>query len=966
MPVFSLLNRTLKLVLAILFFFGGPFFIIDYQMGILAQRQTEYRRQELYRRLDQRLESVQPYSNIDWVLRRKLLAVVRRAESAHDWKASLLADAKLLTSRYPRAFSMCVLDAKDRAVWVSEATISRTIASQLSTYLKQFFRDPSASPRIEDQNAFRSYIGATRRFLRLENGTCWLQTSNMPRRTWFFYYLSGQFTILVNIHREGLRPYEFLKEHVRRTSAGDRVYLYDAVEERVWPKNPSADADARMVGRLFDRETDNHYEMGDRVWAVLSLNHQFRLIANMSSAEIYQPLKMRSDLRNIMLLLILGLAFVVYQYIRFGVEPYISLKIKLTTMMAIISGIPLLLLIILSHYVYIEQQKYSEDRVRENLRLHLLHLDGKVDIAVRNGKKEFLRILKETDLTSESSCLLFHQKFSHLQARYGFNSVKIYDTSGNMITYGLPSAGLMPDAQFVKAIIGEILDRIAPGHRRTSSPADQTFQIVDLASEVGPNVVDDAVGHIGEFFSHTINQWKYYLLFEVIRHAGTLEPTHVAFLIWEQVRLVRHCMRFFVSDDPTQRTAKVFIINNCFTRYTPSEKVLRNPYRLPYTERLIVSPSTGPSIMPALLARCKRNNRFVCQAYLAPDASQWLLAIQPGDKLFNTYIAAAAPLSSGASSADIRSTLAFFALFILFYSSLIGWFFSQQVITPLDQIRLGIDAVQNSQFSFRMAISQKNELGQLANHFNTMMEQMSELSVARMVQKSLFPQRVQAAGPYRVHGVTVPATTLGGDYYDFRRLNERGFIVLLGDASGHGVPAAIIISMAKAVLSALITEPEDIEPSLIRLNNVLNTEIAGRLPHTMTLCLCHVDATTQEIRIFNCGHPYPLLIDRRGIIHNIETTGTPLGIRRPVVSPHSLVLEPGERLVLFTDGLVESYPEATRTGVDAFLLWEQHISKYTNIPFDGFCREVLASHPVQNLVPLPDDYSLVVIERDRA
>lgn len=225
---------------------------------------------------------------------------------------------------------------------------------------------------------------------------------------------------------------------------------------------------------------------------------------------------------------------------------------------------------------------------------------------------------------------------------------------------------------------------------------------------------------------------------------------------------------------------------------------------------------------------------------------------------------------------------------------------------PLSELKAGIMALAARDFAWRVPVLANDELGQAAAAFNDIMVDSHDLQLAGQVQQRLFPERIFRHGRLMIASHNSSMGELGGDYFDCLRINEHQTAFLIGDVTGHGVPAALIMAMAKAVTIQsrhLWTRPKEL---LEELHHVLRAVRRPDAPMNMTFQYFLVDTLSGDVQIANAGHPFPFLISQNGSCEKIQIMSVPLGsIARPMVNLKSVCLKPGDKLVAWTDGLAE-------------------------------------------------------------
>jgi sigma-B regulation protein RsbU (phosphoserine phosphatase) len=178
-----------------------------------------------------------------------------------------------------------------------------------------------------------------------------------------------------------------------------------------------------------------------------------------------------------------------------------------------------------------------------------------------------------------------------------------------------------------------------------------------------------------------------------------------------------------------------------------------------------------------------------------------------------------------------------------------------------------------------------------------------ELEVARRIQQSILPPEFPNSAHFRVAARYVPMTSVAGDFYDYIVADDRQAGLLIADVSGHGVPAALIASMVK--LAAAAQRAIAADPS--RLLSGMNAALFGNTQKQfVTAAYVHLDSQSRELRYSAAGHP-PMLLLRNGQVEEIQQNGLMLAaFDFAVYSNVTYPLEPGDRLLLYTDGIVEA------------------------------------------------------------
>jgi len=235
------------------------------------------------------------------------------------------------------------------------------------------------------------------------------------------------------------------------------------------------------------------------------------------------------------------------------------------------------------------------------------------------------------------------------------------------------------------------------------------------------------------------------------------------------------------------------------------------------------------------------------------------------------------------------------------------------------------------------------------------------LEEARRIQQSILPRSVPEVGDYEVWAATEPAEAVGGDFYDFIKLGAEGFGTAIADASGHGLLAALLVRDVYVGLRMGIGGDLKIARAIERLNRILNK---SRLATKFISLYYGEFEANGEIIYVNAGHPGPLhLHARTRSFSEMESTGMVLGPSPTATyGRRAAKMEPGDVLLLYTDGIVEAHDQRGREfGLDRvrriLLDYRKRSARETAEKLLSAVREFSAGRPAE------DDRTVVVIRR---
>ena len=231
-------------------------------------------------------------------------------------------------------------------------------------------------------------------------------------------------------------------------------------------------------------------------------------------------------------------------------------------------------------------------------------------------------------------------------------------------------------------------------------------------------------------------------------------------------------------------------------------------------------------------------------------------------------------------------------------------------MTGWSTIELAVEAMQRGACDFvPKPWDNRRFLAVVQKHLNAHLEPSSqldaELAIARLVQRKLLPQPHFSAYGLKCECASLPAGEIGGDLYDFFEIDAGTMAFLLGDVSGKGIGAALLMANLQATLRGQ-QELARYPSKLLERVNYLFFE-STRPEHFATLFYGVYDAGTRTVRYVNCGHPSAVLLRANGDYELLDATATVLGaFKDRGFEERSVEMRAGDRVVLFSDGFSEA------------------------------------------------------------
>lgn len=259
---------------------------------------------------------------------------------------------------------------------------------------------------------------------------------------------------------------------------------------------------------------------------------------------------------------------------------------------------------------------------------------------------------------------------------------------------------------------------------------------------------------------------------------------------------------------------------------------------------------------------------------------------------------------------------------------------SRTIVASIAALYRGTKAIDAGNLEHRVPVKREDQLGELARSFNGMagsigelLQQqrekdklLNELAIAQEVQRTLFPQSPTSGAGLEIHAVCVPALSVGGDYYDFIFGPQNAVCLTLGDISGKGMSAALLMASLHSSIRAVSFDNHSasgasISPAAIL--QIINRSLyrSTQAARYATLFAACYAAETRALTYSNGGHLPPIVLTAAGAVHRLEVGGTVVGLLADVAYSEAVVqLHPGDLLIAFTDGVTEPERDAQEFG----------------------------------------------------
>jgi len=330
-----------------------------------------------------------------------------------------------------------------------------------------------------------------------------------------------------------------------------------------------------------------------------------------------------------------------------------------------------------------------------------------------------------------------------------------------------------------------------------------------------------------------------------------------------------------------------------------------------------------------------------------------LMRVQTRPSLLYSRLFAALGEFATLAEGALLSVLVLFTLIVL-VALYVGSRLTRTMTLSVANLYRATQHLNRGEFGYRIEVRERDQLAALQTSFNSMATSLeklmseqrekqrleNELAIAHEVQAQLFPRQISALESLEVHGFCKPARTVSGDYYDFLPATANRLGLAVGDVSGKGISAALLMATIHSAVRAYLLESvpsrvpvlagggggngfphgPGISPSTLMY--LLNRQLFSTTPQEKyaTLFLGLYDGSTRHLTYSNAGHLPPILVGEGGKIRRLETGGMVVGLFDHMLYEESTVsLAAGEIFLAYSDGITEPENDYGEFGEDRLI-----------------------------------------------
>jgi len=654
----------------------------------------------------------------------------------------------------------------------------------------------------------------------------------------------------------------------------------------------------------YENSAFSHRSTKDRLMAFKLLTPNLRgyCIMNKENMQTGYPIQRKNELLTKIAAIIFLFLFLHYCYKKVNGNNFVSIKTQTALLFLYANGLPLLILCTIG-YEHVQQYEKAilrethknNEKVLREIDSGLAHHKRKLS---KKTQDEFELIFKNTKhrTPNESDKPELNRLLNVLNAE----EINVYNKNGKSI------------------ISCKANDKIISPHAPMSFFTLTTLKLANLNENSAEQLKNEET--IGKLKRNTL--WKEVVNLErfnssMLQHSTNLVGKLGVFNFGTEKLL---CMTYILGDKDNRKFNSVLFLLWSMEKYQKgyieSEINKRNsqPGNLRFMamtaneKSLIGDKGNNYNKLISILSK-SLNTQSTHENNIELNGEKNILTAIPGSQ--NDQITLCATLPAKIIEAkiyDLKFQMGMLALLNFIIVTAVITTLNRQFISPVHELSCAVNEINSQNYEFKTSIANNDEFGELGKVFNQTSEGLSELAVGKIVQQALLPESRHKRNNIEIFGKTVTMTKLGGDYFDHFPISDSFTGVLMGDVAGHGIPAAIIMAIAKATIILNKNKAKNPAEILLSLHNTLYTLKKSNLKRMLTCQFITINDITGECTISNSGHCYPVIVSDKGKnAHFKEVIGTPLGITKKLkCNNYDFVLKPKDTLLLYTDCLIEA------------------------------------------------------------
>ncbi|MBF0409420.1 MAG: SpoIIE family protein phosphatase [Candidatus Riflebacteria bacterium] len=828
---------------------------------------------------------------------------------------------------------------------------------------------PTNEMLLANRKLFQSFIGSEVMIEHLwkANSARIVPSSSGNERRWFFFRISERGAVFAHIKEVENWSDLAMKDRIRSYLQRKGHPYFQIGITPIGSTMPSAPVSTALVNH--QKKSRNSFQFENMLVYVARLKSSSLLWIAFSRKKYEVTHNLQNLIYVLSIVIFLLLSYVSAKFNFNGAKIFFSIKWRLIALFFYASLLPLLIIFSVVWKYLAKEYDFSKTRCFETAEQILRNIDLSFPLLRISLQKEIYEHTSFLNYNYLKDTKKTENLLKNLANKLTADKIYLFDAKGNTVYAVSGVENLLPpdmenprenivDRSTTKAI-AEVSSAIIGKLNLDESNFKMLNSIETLSVVTGINLLHSfakAIGRLEEFKVGSDVSW---IMFSTIKDDSN-KITHMLVFFWDKHQLEKTYLEYFLKrKNKLSGNVKIIAADTEYLSASASANIIESTSK---------SESSGYFFSRNL---SKKANSFIPWIdiwqttinRILYDSSHtyFFTGIKPKEIKYYYLLALQNDHPVRKRISSLKKYLFAFAFGCIIISVFIGKLLSEKLLKPIDNLGSGVKAIENKNFRFKVPVIESDELGTLTEMFNSMLGNLEEVNLARKVQKQLFPDSPLKLGKYCVNGKSLSATELGGDYFDYFSYKDRYLFAVIGDVTGHGVPAALVMAMAKAVVNERLFSGDTLTEIIPILNATLLRNLKKKI--LMTATFFSIDTLNDEILYYNCGHPFPFLRKSDGSLQMIENAGLIMGLREKFpLFPKKVSLEKGDRIILYTDGMVESFPPVS--SLSNFDVFQDYLATRPILNSEKACDDYINNHPhVLSLQPLPDDFSILQIEK---
>lgn len=879
----ELAKRGVWWVLTCLVFWGMPLLLMRETIGNQFDLNREKAYEAAFARLEQTVYSIPETRNTETYLQKRLEEAFKNF--IEGTSPTELRDK--LNREFPGLFHIYFFDGNGNLIREASETSApaRILNIAYSAAISDRTRENISMPGKLEWERVKAFLGEEVELQKFLDGFGKVfQARRSAERMWLYYRFQLNGGLLVQIDQiENFSIMGLQKQLERRNQDPHDIYMQIGLSHK---RNLFLKRPVETALEKFASEPQARQVVQDELVYIYQLEKENYIWATFPANMVYDSSNQRLIIDLILLLLFFVLSIAAYYQMIVNPDNYFSIRWRLIAVFSYAGLLPLMVLFGFSQRHLAETEKRLLRDHHEEIFRSLKGVDSGFNRYRTELQNSILRSLDVLQNAQEIDFAVHLPQIASLAKALDPESFVVFNTSGKLL-YNLKEHSKAKGIQNLKTS-GKIAETMLARLNKKSGSPKMILQQELLESLGGFDVIEFLIGRLNEIAELRSGERSASSFFYPVKNASG-EYFCLLAIHWRQHALEKKYLNERIKKFASQRgNFQLYAANLEMGWQLPDDQIMQ-------------------TLLKPFLSVLEMGKPLIDARIPAASDSLLITGIRTSQLGETSLIASVSDKPLKKKILTLQRQIYFLGFGCLLISIFLSNMLARRFLKPIGLLSDAISAVSRREFATRVSVPKGDEFSNLADLFNSMAENLAELNLAAEVQSRLFPTRPLTAGDYSVYGRAIFASELGGDYFDYLCFDDRFIFVITGDVTGHGTPAALAMAMARAIVCEGVRVNANWQDTIRAFNNIFYQNFDRDLIMTAVVCCYNFVEHTGVVMSF--GHPFPLRLGREGLEVLNRAKNPPLGIRSGIrINSSEISLEPGDRLVFYTDGMLECIP----------------------------------------------------------